>query len=473
MADESNIFSFRRLDLLPADYDSKDPWAKDLVKDRETLALTLTKKIRASQNPYVIGINSEWGTGKSLFLCMWHDWLLYCQNSNPIPCLYFNAWEYDYAGSPLEAFIACLQAQSKKDLPDGTAALPEKVTDTLKNLLRNAAPYIKIASKIAASVGSGLPAVGEAAEHLTGDVLALLTDKGDARKEFKQALKEFGQAAWEKTGCPAIIMVDELDRCRPSFAVELLENIKHLFYVSGIVFVLAVHRTQLRNSFKAVYGLDDSGAAEYLEKFIDLDVVLPPLDALEFCKTHLGTTYPLATDRSDTPDVRGMIAGFLAQLSKCSPRRLGQLMCRISILSAMDDMDWPILLVGVHKLIKMEESNTSDPKDIQLSDHSRATKSINGLIDFYYYMIGATSNYPGEEFSNHTSYDSRKHVYKHRAFTIDDHVKREIKNKIESNNSRYLPQNLEPYINNCLQFVEHIILRGDFVATSSVSARLQ
>jgi len=59
--------------------------------------------------------------------------------------------------------------------------------------------------------------------------------------------------------------VDELDRCRPDFALGLLERIKHLFDVEGIAFVLLVNRSQIEGYIRTVYGNADAEA--YLLKF--------------------------------------------------------------------------------------------------------------------------------------------------------------------------------------------------------------
>lgn len=55
---------------------------------------------------------------------------------------------------------------------------------------------------------------------------------------------------------PAFIFIDELDRCRPSYAVEMLETIKHIFDISGVVFVVATDTEQLQHAVKVVYGED-------------------------------------------------------------------------------------------------------------------------------------------------------------------------------------------------------------------------
>lgn len=73
---------------------------------------------------------------------------------------------------------------------------------------------------------------------------------------------------------PLFIFIDELDRCRPTYAIELLENIKHLFSVPGVVFILATDSDQLGHSIESVYGQGiDAGA--YLRRFIDQTYQLP------------------------------------------------------------------------------------------------------------------------------------------------------------------------------------------------------
>ena len=89
---------------------------------------------------------------------------------------------------------------------------------------------------------------------------------------FRQALEDL--AAGLSGAGPLMVMIDELDRCRPSYAVELLEAAKHLFAADQVVFVLAVNRTELQHAVKALYG-NEFKADGYLRRFIDLDIHLP------------------------------------------------------------------------------------------------------------------------------------------------------------------------------------------------------
>ena len=86
---------------------------------------------------------------------------------------------------------------------------------------------------------------------------------------------------------PLMILIDELDRCRPSYAIALIEVAKHLFDADHIVFVLAVNRTQLAHSIRALYG-DRFDAPGYLRRFFDIDFTLPDPNRNRFIRDLLG-----------------------------------------------------------------------------------------------------------------------------------------------------------------------------------------
>jgi len=80
-----------------------------------------------------------------------------------------------------------------------------------------------------------------------------------------------------------IFIIDELDRCRPDYSVQVLEQIKHFFSVPGIVFVLAIDKEQLCNAIRGYYGTDLIDADEYLKRFVDLEYTLPQPDIKTYC----------------------------------------------------------------------------------------------------------------------------------------------------------------------------------------------
>jgi len=115
-------------------------------------------------------------------------------------------------------------------------------------------------------------------------------------KTFKSAIKELRSemaTVVQATGKIAII-IDELDRCKPTFAVQTLEIVKHLFNVPGIVFIFSLDLTQLQHCIKTGYG-NEFDAIGYLERFFDYTSLLPHGDQkLLFFKT--AEEFGLSTD---------------------------------------------------------------------------------------------------------------------------------------------------------------------------------
>lgn len=86
-----------------------------------------------------------------------------------------------------------------------------------------------------------------------------------------------GKAREDKESGPLVVLVDEIDRCRPDFAVNYLECIKHFFNVPNVVFIVATDREQLGHSLRTLYGasMDVDG---YLRRFVNLEFNLPKPD---------------------------------------------------------------------------------------------------------------------------------------------------------------------------------------------------
>ncbi|SFH43413.1 KAP family P-loop domain-containing protein [Nitrosospira sp. Nsp14] len=77
-------------------------------------------------------------------------------------------------------------------------------------------------------------------------------------------------------GKPLVVIIDELDRCKPTYAIEVIEKIKHLFSVKNVVFVLVMNKKQLEASIRSIYG-SDIKADVYLQKFINIETAIPKL----------------------------------------------------------------------------------------------------------------------------------------------------------------------------------------------------
>ena len=93
---------------------------------------------------------------------------------------------------------------------------------------------------------------------------ALSKQQETFKKELEQLCKE----------TPLIIFIDEMDRCRPSFAIELLERVKHFFNVNNVIFIVLADCNALTSIIKKHYGYEFD-AKFYLSKFFEFELALP------------------------------------------------------------------------------------------------------------------------------------------------------------------------------------------------------
>ena len=250
-------------------------WDGDKL-DRQDCAKKLTAVIHGQTAPMTNSLNGEWGSGKTFLLKRWQKQL----KQDGYRAIYFNAWEDDFLADPLVAIVG----QLYKELS----------SDTLRNVceaVKNAAiPFLKRV---------GLSMVNKGVERVTGvDVAGIVKEEVQTAKEavfddyvsmtksretLKDALQALADKCYETSGQPLVFIVDELDRCRPTFAIEVLERIKHLFNVNHMVFVLGIDRENLGKSIQSVYGQIDVG--NYLHRFIDLELVLMPVENTKLFET--------------------------------------------------------------------------------------------------------------------------------------------------------------------------------------------
>ncbi|WP_249365868.1 P-loop NTPase fold protein [Pseudoalteromonas sp. NEC-BIFX-2020_002] len=111
--------------------------------------------------------------------------------------------------------------------------------------------------------------------------------RGKAIESLKKAVLEWVKVAVnaKELSFPAFILIDELDRCRPSYAIEMLETIKHIFDIPGVVFVVATDTEQLQHVVKSVYGVGFD-ARLYLGRFFNSRFSLKSPNLSNFLDVH-------------------------------------------------------------------------------------------------------------------------------------------------------------------------------------------
>jgi len=236
---------------------------------RQKYAKVLTKIIDSYPNGFVLAINNKWGTGKTTFIKMWEQEL----KDNNYQTVYFNAWENDFENNPLTALMGELKTLTTKSSEPKFKKALKNAAVISKHLIPT---LVKALADNYINTESFKDAIVEVAKGATDIFEKDVNDYSERKKsisEFRKSLSEF--IANTNDGKPLVFIVDELDRCRPNYAVSILEQIKHFFSVPNIVFVLSIDKSQLGNGIRGVYGSDRIDSDEYLRRFIDIEYSIP------------------------------------------------------------------------------------------------------------------------------------------------------------------------------------------------------
>ncbi|GMV50918.1 MAG: hypothetical protein AMXMBFR67_24610 [Nitrospira sp.] len=261
--------------------DPEDPFRTDRLERSESAEL-LSAFIERASTPVVLAIDAQWGNGKTTFIKMWETKL----EKEGFLYVHINAWETDFTKDPFLSLVSEIDEQLKlraipKEFRNELQLHWEKAKEKGAQVVKQLAPFVvRVATGGLVDPDSFL---GQSAGDLTFDLAKEYIKQYEAEKtaiaQFRLRLEEFvnvySNFGEEKDARKSLIVfVDELDRCRPNYAIELLERVKHLFNVKGLVFVLALDKEQISHSIRSVYGsgLDTDG---YLRRFIDYEYRFP------------------------------------------------------------------------------------------------------------------------------------------------------------------------------------------------------
>ena len=235
---------------------------------------------------YSIALNGEWGSGKTFFVKQ-VQLILDAQN--------------------LQSSISEETRTEIKGIVQNQPSVPDSYTSVYYDAWANDNHEDPLLSLIYEVIHSGqssytperernlCTAISNIADLLTGrnvsDVLNDLRGKdklGDIQKEvnLKELVREFINNLIEEHGNRLIIFVDELDRCKPDYAIRFLERIKHYFDDDRVTFVFSVSLSQLQWTVKSYYGTEFN-ATRYLDKFFDIQLTLPRVNYNVFLKNWL------------------------------------------------------------------------------------------------------------------------------------------------------------------------------------------
>lgn len=183
-------------------------------------------------------------------------------NNTYLP-IYYNSWLYDYHSDPLMSLLYILVKECGKYV--STVMDNKGIGEKLLSLLSSfslSLPFSQLTGNFESII-----------EKFKGsDILEEIKTAEEIRQIVKQILDEIIVENAQKL----IVFIDELDRCRPDYAIETLERIKHYFDDERIIFVISVNKEQLIHTISKFYG-DSFDSTGYLNKFFDINIFLPEI----------------------------------------------------------------------------------------------------------------------------------------------------------------------------------------------------
>lgn len=238
---------------------------------RKSIAEKAIKLLKSNIDISPMVIDGSWGTGKTEFC---HKLINLMKEDDTHNIIYIDAFKADHVDEPLMTVLA----EIIKILPEGPRrkAFINRVLPAVRYTLKTVAKagVSHLLRQDFADVANDFDEVIQKTADDSIDKAAelILKDHVEAEKSLKTLQTALTAIASQD---PIIIFIDELDRCRPNFAVDMLEIIKHTFDVEGVSFVLVTNTQQLRASINHCYG-QAVDAQRYLDKFIKFRFELSP-----------------------------------------------------------------------------------------------------------------------------------------------------------------------------------------------------
>ena len=230
--------------------------------------------------PFVLALTGGWGSGKSVFAKQWagelrRRWVKDGENrkAEDAPVIYFDAFANDHQENSLFALagevMEFIGRRGQGKSADGVRESADLIAKGVGSVM---------AEGIARYVTSGLVGAADIACAMESALKKRLKEAEQDRYAVQEFRKALEKAAKELGGGhPLVFIVDELDRCRPDFALDLLEKIKHLFSVPNVCFLVVTNLDQFGAVVQRAYGYDKEAASVYLDKFFHHIFRLPEL----------------------------------------------------------------------------------------------------------------------------------------------------------------------------------------------------
>ena len=290
--------------------------------------------IKKTDTPMTIGVQGEWGSGKtSLLNQIWSK----LEESNDehqddenFLQIWVNSWEHSLLCSPEECLLKIVNEIIQELLDaDVDKSKKDKVKDGVQNLMKGA---LRIGSSLAAG-DAGVSAVD-----------SIFSSEANTIKELRIQLQDLVQEIKLLDSNPyqrVVVYVDDLDRIEPRDAVSILELLKNIFNIKDCVFVLAIDYQVVVKGLKEKFGEPTPENEWEFRSFFDKIIQLPfsmPMGSYDIGKYVLSLLDDIKYYESDNDQLDEDLVESLVTLSiGTNPRSIKRLINSLSLIKILND----------------------------------------------------------------------------------------------------------------------------------------
>lgn len=364
--------------IQPFKVNSDDPFEGDAL-DRKKLCEGLANFIENSTTPYTLAINAGWGNGKTVLLQMLEAYL----KKQGFRCVFFDAWKADFYDNALPALIGEIKGEIERQIKTSDCS-----TKKAKELIKAFQSWGGV-SKIIVALSKELPIGGEIIDALSQtakeawkshDTVGHYLKYQKALKEFKDLLEEC--ASNSANNKPLVILVDELDRCRPDFALDVLEKTKHIFDVKSVFFVFGLNKKELGKTIEKIYG--EINSEHYLRRFFDETInLISQANLLNRTVSEIGLTGRLKSsyDEQQITDYLSLFFRMFAPSLRDQQQIISSI--KISLLMApREEQIFPILL-SYFTVIKFINPDLFQKSKIGSAQENQSSFPYEDHLEYY------------------------------------------------------------------------------------------
>ena len=275
----------------------KDTYESDLLSRKDSV-IQFAEFLKSPYCPTSIAVNGEWGSGKTFFVKQTAYHLSTLEDASD-KCLtvYYDAWENDNECDPIISIVDCIARVASEE--DGKH-IGELVFEIAEATLDN--PLLR-----------GIKVLRERQKEKDAESDFGYNKTAPTNAQIKNKLKALFDEIINEHGERLILFVDELDRCKPDFAVRVLERLKHYFTIDDRVkIVFSVNINQLEHTIKHFYG-DDFDSHRYLDRFFDMVLPIPEAETTLYIARYMNRNV-MSDDFSSGVGVCSIIKYFGIQI---------------------------------------------------------------------------------------------------------------------------------------------------------------